>query len=744
VFQIPKVSRPPRLIDFVKGITRESEIKITTFRQREPGDGSPASQSTAAYLSYDDKNLYVVFVCKDEPGKVRAHLTRRDEADGDDQVSLYLDTFGDRRRAYYFGANPLGVQTDGIFLDEAANSSQDNGEEDSAQDTNLDLSFDALWYSAGQITRDGYVVWMAVPFKSLRFAKRESQTWRIALGRTFARSNEEVFAPYITERVEGMTGQFARLDGLQTISPGRNIQLIPYGFLSNNRTLNDEDLARPLYLNRTQGRGGGDAKIVLRDAWTVDLTGNPDFSQVETDDPQLTVDQRFEVFFPEKRPFFLENSDLFKTPINLFYSRRIENPQFGARLTGKSGPWSLGLLTIDDREPGFINFETGLPRSLSDPLHGLRAAIGVGRLQREFGDQSSVGILVTSEDFAAQSNRVYSADTHLRLNSNWSLTGQFVNSQTRNQDGSRESGFAGVAELFRSGRNLTYLTSYDDRTPNFNGNQLGFIQRTDIRQVTNYASYLWRPEGKHILSFGPLMTVLGNWDHTGKIQDLYSQVGFTASFTNSTQLQVAHNQAYELFDGIGFHKGSNAITFSSQPLRWLGYSGAFSQGTDINYFPASGLSPFLGNVTNASFDLTLHLAARMRIEQMYIYSRLGKQDEAVPNSSTRLASIYNDHMMRLKINYQFTKALSLRGILDYDGVLSNPSLISQPRTKDLIPNVLLTYQVNPGTALYAGYISDYENLSLRSPQTRTFEQIGPPSTATGRQFFVKMSYLLRF
>src|SRR5947207_11266602 len=139
---------------------------------------------------------------------------------------------------------------------------------------------------------------------------------------------------------------------MESISPGRNMQFIPYGVLRSFRALDTRDPAVPRFDHRdAEFHGGIDSKFVLHDNLVLDVTANPDFSQVESDEPQITVNQRFEVFFPERRPFFLENSDYFKTPIDLFFTRRIGDPQFGARLTGKVGPYSLGILATDDRGP---------------------------------------------------------------------------------------------------------------------------------------------------------------------------------------------------------------------------------------------------------------------------------------------------------------------------------------------------------------------------------------------------------
>ena len=219
--QVPKVSRPPELEDFLNDRPREDEAVVADFRQRDPGDGIPVSEPTTVYLSYDAKNLYVVFACKDEPSQVRAHMAKREAITEDDVVSVYIDSFHDGQRAYVFQTNPLGVQRDGIVTE---------GQKD-------DFSFDTLWYSGGRLTPEGFIVWMAISFSSLRFSNAAEQTWGIALGRRSVRKNEKSFWPYITRRVEGFVPQMARLDGLAEISPGRNMQFIPYGIFTRARFL---------------------------------------------------------------------------------------------------------------------------------------------------------------------------------------------------------------------------------------------------------------------------------------------------------------------------------------------------------------------------------------------------------------------------------------------------------------------------------------------------------------------------
>ncbi|HKU26276.1 MAG TPA: DUF5916 domain-containing protein, partial [Candidatus Sulfotelmatobacter sp.] len=302
---IPRLESAPSLEDFLS-MQPQGEIalhmaKVTGFTQRNPHDGEPVTQATDAYLGYDQKNFYVVFVCFDDPKKVRGRMSRREDIFDDDQVEVILDTFHDRRRAYAFQTTPLGVQWDAIWT-EASREEQTQG--------HFDQSFDTVWDSKGKLTSKGFVVWIAIPFKSLRFSARQQQEWGIILYRGITRKTEDAFWPHISYKREGRLGQAATLYGLEGISPGRDIELIPYGLMRGFRALDTRDFSNPYFQKANlQGQPGMDAKFVFHDHFTLDLTANPDFSQVESEDPQITVNQRYAVYFPEKRPFFLENED---------------------------------------------------------------------------------------------------------------------------------------------------------------------------------------------------------------------------------------------------------------------------------------------------------------------------------------------------------------------------------------------------------------------------------------------------
>jgi hypothetical protein len=709
--RIPHVTRAPRLEDFLNGTAREAETVVTDFRQMDPGDGDPVSQPTTAYVSYDDRNLYVVFVCKDEPGKIRARKAKRKDIVTDDRITINIDTFDDHRHAYFFDANLYGIQLDGITTEGVGD----------------DFSFETVWYSEGRRTSDGYIVYERIPFRSMRFPNTDRQTWGIILARYIGRNNEWSMWPYVTRRkFPQWIAQFGHMEGLENISPGRNLQFMPHGLLSRASFLDQPTGAAPRFRSQTDARGGLDAKAVVNDAFTFDVALNPDYSQVESDEPQVTVNQRYEVYFPEKRPFFMENVGYFATPENLFFSRRIVDPQFGVRVTGKSGPWTIGGLVADDRAPGAVV-------ASGDPLSGRRAVDGVLRVMRDVGKDSHVGLLATSADFGSASNRVVSLDTRIRLKGTWFFAGQATTTETRLQNGKRQAGPGYYGALSYASRKLNYSTSYTDRSPTFYS-ELGYIPRVDIREVKNTVDYSWRPEGGTVVRFGPSLTVLGNWNRAGRMQDWRVEPAFSIELTRLTTFKVSRAESFELYNGFGFRKHESKATLSTEWSKSAALTAEYARGIGVNYYPAAGLAPSSGEADNTSLSLTLRPRPHIRLDETYLYSRLG----------TGGTSVFNNHVARSKVNYQFSRELSLRTILDYNGRLPNTGLFSLDAAKRLGYDVLLTYMLHPGTAFYAGCTDVYENVYLNPALSPRLQRTLFPGTSTGRQFFVKLSYLLRY
>jgi len=723
---IPHLERAPALEDFLDmkpgNELAAKLVKVENFVQREPKDGEQATQRTEVYLGYSDKNLYVIFVAFDsEPDKIRARMSRREAINDDDQVEIALDTFHDRRRAYTFATNALGIQLDQLYTEGQGS----------------DSSFDTLWYSQGKITDQGYIVWMSIPFRSLRFSS-SGGTWGILLRRSILRNNENDYWPRVSSRIEGFLTQEGALDGLSQISPGRNIQLIPYGVFRSFRALDQRNPSARFFTREPfNARVGIDSKIVFKDRLTADFTVNPDFSQVESDEPQITVNQRFEVFFPEKRPFFLENSNFFQTPINLVFTRRIADPEFGARVTGKLSRCAIGALVADDRSPGMI-----VPTN--DANAGKRAHFGVFRVNRDIGKNSTLGAIYTDREFAGGFNRVGGVDAHLKHAKNWFADAQAVTSSTKFQDGTTQAGPAYNVFVMRNGRKLLFNSLFLDNSPGFL-TQTGFFQRPDIRRFSNFGHYAFRPEGKHLISHGTNMFQLNLWAHDGTpLEDLVN-VNYFFEFNRQTVVGAFVNTHHErlrpkdfsaLTANQNYPEGHHGIFFSTAFFKQLSANAEIGWGKAINFGPPAG-PPFSALDSYVNGSIAIRPLTKLSIENTYLHSRL-----RVPGAGF---SIFNDHIIRSKWNYQINKELSVRVITQYHATLSNPQLSSLPQTKNFNVDFLVTYLLHPGTAVYVGYNSNLQNLDpsltvINSNLLRTRSHF----INDGRQFFVKVSYLLRF
>lgn len=732
---IPRVSPPPVLEDFLDmkpSPAWEGKLaKVDKFTQRVPSDGEPSTQQTDAYLGYDDKNLYAIFVCFDkEPQKLRARLSRRDDLIDDDSVEILLDTFHDHRRAYTFLSNPLGVQADGLWT----------------EGQGFDFSFDTVWNSEAKVTDRGFVVWMALPFRSLRFANSDPKTWGIVLNRGIPRNNEDTFWPPYSSRIQGRLNQEGEADGLEKISPGRNLQLIPYGIF---RSFKEPDLRDPITPTYTQRQAffqaGLDAKVVLKDKFVLDMTANPDFSQIESDDPQVTVNQRFEVFFPEKRPFFLENSNYFQTPINLLFTRRIADPRWGVRLTGKDGPWAVGMLVADDAGPGNN-------AAASDPLFHKDAYFAVGRVSRDLGSQSSIGVTYTDREIDGFFNRVGGIDGRLTLNSNWVAAFQAVYSSTVNvvdsnfsTNGAYQSGSAANFTLERDGRKLNYSLEYEDRSPNFR-TLTGFDPQPDIRNLFQHLQYSFRPEGKHLISWGPQFETYQTFDHEGNRINSGYFPSMRVELVGQTFLSVLFAQEMERLRPQDFSaittiqkyvRHTTEFSFDTGYYRQVSFHADYRFGTRVNYDPPDGVIPFLARRTSATSTLTVRPNKALRVDTSYILFRL--------HSFANAPGSLNNHILRSKWNYQFNRQFSFRFIGQYDTVLANPSFTALHTTKNFNADFLFTYLLHPSTAVYVGYNTNLAN--VLSPLAYDDDQDllrGKRFVNDGKNFFVKVSYLFRF
>ncbi len=747
---IPRLDAAPKLADFTaaqpSALARRM-LRIGTFTQRYPNDGDPAIEPTQAYLAYTHDALFVAFVCTDkDPLLIRAHKLGRDSLADDDSVQFMLDTFHDQRRAFVFAANPLGIQADALF-------SEQNG---------FDFSFDTVWDTWGQRTPTGYTVLFRVPFASLYFKKAdpaELRTWGIILQRNVAHTSESDFWPRNSHDIAGRLTQDMLIEGFRDIERGQNLQFEPYVMARNLRQLNSIDPVDPYFEDKhLQGYAGLDAKFILHNSLVLDTTINPDFSQVGIDNPAVP-NQRFPAYFAEVRPFFIENRSYFATPLSLYYTDNIIKPQYGARLTGKLSRWALGLLGVDDRSPG----EAVPP---GDPQFNDRAKFYVGRLNRDLGSLSNIGLIYADREYRDTSNRAGGLDYRFRLHDRWTVTGQGLTSQTRNVSNSTQgeqgcetyaltcSGQAWRQELTYSDLHWNWWTGYSDTSAGFL-TDTGFFQRPDVREPNGHLAYVFRPASAPILSHGPSFYTERIWDHNGLPLDFYFIPSYNIDFRGSTSLSATFDLGQDRLRPIDYgaltsnseyqsHVGN--VSFYSAPVSYLAMSLGYSAGNVINYNPPSNQGPGPVDVNAVGGSLEVKPLRAVDLRNNYVYTHFTKPATG--------ALVYDNVELISRWNYQVTRAASFNLIGQYISTLPRPDLTSLSNTKTLFADALFTYMPHPGTAIYVGYIGNFANLDrvlcARQPDglCNTSDPILPTATGPlmndGKTIYLKLNYLFRF
>ena len=741
--RVPLLNAPLKLADFA-GMQPREDLRpqlahVEQFIQNQPHDGLAGTEKTEVWLGRTQSALYIVFLCWDRhPELIRSHLTRRENILKDDYVSVYLDPFQDRRIGVAFQVNPAGVQADAAYTEA-------NG---------TDYSYDQVWDSDGRITRQGWMALMVLPFRSLRF-RETAHDWGVAFNRSFPRNSESDWWPRVSSNVSGLLSQEGTLHGIEGVTGSHNVQVNPYVLGQNEHTLMTQDPANPYFSTRhAEATAGGEAKVIIKDAFVFDATVNPDFSDVESDQPQFTVNQRYPVFFPELRPFFLENASYFATPLNLLYTRNIVRPEFGARLTGKSGRTNLGLLAIDDRAPG---------RSLhsGDPAFGKKAGFFVGRVSEDVGKNSSVGVAYTGEEFGGGWNRVGAADFNFRLNSRWNLLGQMAESSThvaRPDSATHEfpdgyhAGPASYVQLQRNARSFNFENDYTDVSAGF-ATTSGFLQTSNIRSDHLHAVRLWFPKHSVVQSYGWETNQQVAFDHAGNRVQHYSTYDPVFLLARNTIIAplllmnsdtVGPQNGYAVDHNLNFTENGGGMVLRGQPWSQFNYNFTLVRGANVNYNPSPGQIPTLLRQDYVQMLFSVQPVHQLTADQTYLLDRDFETHTG--------AFVYENQVLRTKINYQFTRSLSARVIVEYDSTLANPARTSLQRTKQVQTQALFTWLPHPGTAIYVGWNNDLQNYSHTfcsrgdvscGPGQRGLSR-GPGYLNDGRQFFVKASYLLRF
>jgi hypothetical protein len=772
----PEKAAPVRLARFETPPTIDGRLdeaawaEATTlkdFYQTYPGDNIKPTEPTEVMLGYDAKTLYIAFHAHDERGKVRATVAKRDDLVNDDNVRILLDTFNDHRKAYVLIFNPLGVQQDGIRT----------------EGTGVDFSVDIVMESKGQITDDGYIVEVAVPFKSLRYEAGKDKLWGVHLFRWIQRFNETSSWMPLVRGSSSLLNQSGRLTGLENISTERTLEIVPSLTVSEtgkrvrtvaraaveaNPTLNDPGRI----VNEPVGLDPGlTMKFGITPTVTLDFAYNPDFAQVEADASVVTANQRFPIFFEEKRSFFLEGIDIFQTPLQPVHTRTIVDPDYAVKLTGKRGRNTFGLMLASDNAPGNFTEEERTDPELRRDIEQFidrNSYIGVLRLKRDIGKQSNLGLIATSYSFIEKHNLLGGFDGRLQIDPQTTLTFQALATNSRrlfydpvlDDDVYRTgNGFGYSVSLDRNSRHL-YLNAYaEGRTRDYRAD-VGFTRRVNTNTASTYINY--QSEPKSTGSFVNWVATNFNriqYDWQGRIQGWNSGGRVFFNFKRQSWFGFGFDNFYErlfeeefgpvrtaahagAFAGADSERSSQNRSFyfggSTTPSKKYSISleGTYNIGAlDLDLdtgprFPRASRAaladpeakqdPGPGNLLNLDGSVTYQPTNALRFSLNYTKSRMVRHDTG------RVA--FDANIYSLKTTYQFSRWTSARARLDYNSLAGS-----------LRAQFLVGWTPNPGTAFFVGYNDDLGYNGF-NPFT---DHLEPGFRRNGRTFFIKMSYLFR-
>jgi hypothetical protein len=704
-----RVASPP-VIDGVLDDVAWSGAPATTpageWKTYNPLHGSTIPQQTRVWLAYDTRYLYFAFDCVDpEPQKIKTSVTRRDDIFGDDWVGLSLDALGTGQTSYHMMVNPNGVQLDML--------NSVSGDED--------LAPDWIWDSAGNRTPTGYAVEIRLPLQSIRFSGGDRAQMGILFWRRVSRLGMSVAWPalepgkWVFEKHAALT--FRDLRGVRTR------EVVPAATWTGSQS-------RETTPDWTGFAGRGDvgvsARMGITSTVTLDGTVNPDFSQVESDAFQVEVNQRFPVFYPEKRPFFMEGADIFKlagvgngdsSMYAAVHTRNIVDPIAGAKVTGTLGRFAFGTLSAADEAAGH-EVEPG------EPGYDRSRVFNIGRVQYSLGAGSNAGAIVTDTRFAGDDNQVVGADLAWRVRGTHRVTVMALQSWSRTptDDGGADktSGAAVMAGYGASSRRAQFQTQFEHYDRAFRMDT-AFYNRTGFTSGWAYGDLSFYPEKTKtwLLRISPFTFQSGGTDRMAGGDERMNATGIRFSFTRQGFLRVDQLTGIEPWQGDEYSIHRTRAFGSLQPYRWLNVFARVTGGDAIYYDEEE---PFAGRSKDLNVEVTFQPTGRFT--ESLSYTRV-----AFDRASTG-ERVYTLDIVNSRATYQFTRELALRGTVRYDG--------SQRR---ILTDVLAAWELRPGTLVYAGYGSLSEQRRFVEGEWRTHEG---DYLGIRRGLFLKTSYLHRF
>jgi len=649
-----------------------------------PGDNTPAPAKTLARIAYDQDALYVSFHAQDpDPSKIRAHLRDRDSAFPDDWVGIFLDTFNDHRRGYELIVNPLGVQAD-LIRDETNLNNQE------------DPSWDGLWSSAGQLTTDGYDVEVRIPFATLRFPRGGGdQRWGIFLMRNYPRDKRHQLAnSRISRDSNCFQCEWGTFTGMAGVSQGRNLEIVPTLTMGTSQT---RDSTSTPWQHDTSFEPGLDVSWAPSPAMTLNATLNPDFSQVETDQLQLSFNDSFALFYQEKRPFFLEGADYFTTQFDVLYTRQIADPDFGLRVTGRTGNGAYGAIVARDATTVLL-----VPGVLGSGIAQIdqKANIAVGRYRHDFGTDFSLGVIGTFRRGDNYFNNLAGVDGRWRHGGH-TVSAQFLHSQSQypasivseymGELGSdpTPTGNAWRAEYNFSNRNWNFNLWHEAIDPGFRAD-LGFIGQVGYDKSLIGGGYTWYRDGKDFNRFD----LNGDFDITHRFDGQLLERELEAQISTQGPMQST----------LRLH-GMTRVRY------WQGtlFDEHYIDG-GINFRPTGNLQLGAYARTGIAIDLVAAQTGRLSMLELYGNTSIGRGlaldwDITRQRMTRNGGTAFTATVLNAGGSWQFDPHQRLRLTLQGSAVNRNQALYSSTinqRARDWAGQLVYSYKVNPRTALYAG------------------------------------------
>ena len=624
------------------------------FVQVRPDEGEPATERTEVRIGFDDAHLYIGVVCYDsEPELLSVSDSRRDAPlDEEDSFRVILDTYNDDQNGFVFGTNLAGIQYDGQMTNQGRGQAP-SGSSGPGRGGAANLDWDTSWAVAAKVTKVGWSAEMAIPFRSLRYGA--NPTWGINFERNIRRKSERSYwVPLGREFDLFRVSLAADLTGLE-LPRRRTLQVVPYVLTSSRDDgVNDRE---------DDFEAGFDVKYSLTPSLTLDATVNTDFAQVEVDDQQVNLD-RFSLFFPEKRPFFLENAGYFRVGTNvprfpgsgfvdLFFSRRIglddgeQVPiQAGVRVSGRAAGWNIGFLDMQTEELGDLNANN----------------FAVGRVSREFGNRGRAGVIMLNREATGSRaldddhNRTYGVDGQLGIGRYFDLSAFAARTSTPGLGGRDHSfSFQARQESPRWRNRASYTEVGEDFNP-----ELGFINRSDYRRFTSSLGRRIQPGKGRIQEWGPRLFYDEYHDFSGFLVTRRYSVGTEVEARSGARVSAylgrvleGLTEPFEIFDGIeipaGTHKSEDpywVVFLNSNRGRAVSFGGRIQGGGFFN-----GEQLAIGPRMNVRFGdyLTTELS--------WSYN-----DIDLPAGS------FKTNLGRLRLTYAFSTKVLLQALVQYNDV----------------------------------------------------------------------------